>query len=251
MSTIATIPAKPTGVSLGVAGSHHLLRGDDHLGGLGVAGALDGVVQQADRPHDLAGLAEHIVGEVGRIAHDELAGRGLAVGHHALDAAVVVEEQLVGVAVQHEHAALDGAEAREALGQPAQAVHGVEEGRGAVLVQRVAVELHRLHRLHGRLVEVVVVQTQRHRVAREVHAVLVQAVFLVQLAHRHVQQRNVLVRGHAVLAGDLHGQHVRQEAAVLHLLHQGEQRSAQRLLRCGGHLGVRKTKGGDGKEVPC
>ena len=247
MSEIGTFSAHPTGVSLGIAGAHDLLGGDDHLGGLGVAGSLDGVVeddrmpppdsfQQADRPHDLPGFAEHVVGEVRGIAHDELAGRGLAVGDHALDAAVVVEEQLVGVAVQHEHAALDGAEPREAFGQAAQAVHGVEEGRGAVLVQRVAVELHRLHGFHGRLVEIVVVEAQRHGVAREVHAVLVQAVFLVQLAHGHVQQRNVLVGGHAVLAGDLHGEHVRQEAAVLHLLHQGEQRSAQSLLRCGGHL---------------
>lgn len=236
MSEIGTFSAHPTGVSLGIAGAHDLLGGDDHLGGLGVAGSLDGVVQQADRPHDLPGFAEHVVGEVRGVAHDELAGRGLAVGHHALDAAVVVEEQLVGVAVQHEHAALDGAEPREAFGQAAQAVHGVEEGRGAVLVQRVAVELHRLHGFNGRLVEVVVVEAQRHGVAREVHAVLVQAVFLVQLAHGHVQQRNVLVGGHAVLAGDLHGEHVRQEAAVLHLLHQGEQRSAQSLLRCGGHL---------------
>ena len=198
------------------------------------------MVHQADRPHHSARFSQHVVGEVGGVAHDEVAGGRLAAGDDALDVALVVEEQLVGVAVQHEHAALDGAETREALRQASEAVHGVEEGRGAVLVERVAVELHGLHRLQRRLVQVVVVQPERHRVAREVHAVLVQPVLLVQLAHRHVHQRDVLLQRHAVLPGDLHRQHVRQEAAVLHLLHQGEQRRAQRLLRRRRHLRLRK-----------
>ena len=198
------------------------------------------MVHQTDGAHHLARLSQHVVGEVGGVAHHEVAGGRLAVGDDALDVALVVEEQLVGVAVQHEHAALDGAETREALRQSSEAVHGVEEGRGAVLVERVAVELHGLHRLQRGLVQVVVVQPQRHRVAREVHAVLVQTVLLVQLAHRRVHQRNVLVDRHAVLPGDLHRQHVRQEAAVLHLLHQGQQRRAQRLLRRRRHLRLTK-----------
>lgn len=226
----------PTGRVLGISGTLDLLGRNDDLRGLAVASALHGVVQQTNRPHHLSRLSQHVVGEVRGISHREVAGRRLAVGNNTLDVSLVVEEELVGVAVQHEHAALDGAETREALGQSAQAVHGVDVGRGAILVHRVAVELHRLHRLQRRLVQVVVVQTQSHRVARELLAVLVQTVLLEQLTHRHVHQGNVLVGGNAVLAGDLHAQYIAKEAAVLHLLHQRQEGSAEGLLRRRGHL---------------
>lgn len=149
--------AAPTRVSLGISRALDLLRRDDHLGGLGTARSGDGMVHEADRTHHLPRFAKHVVREVRRIAHDEVARRRLAVGHHALDMSVVVEEQLVRVAIQHEHAAFDRAETREALGKAAQTVHRIQERRGAVLVHGVPVQLDRTHRLQGWLVQIVVV----------------------------------------------------------------------------------------------
>ena len=153
----SALRARPTGGMLGISGTLDLLGGDDDLRGLAIAGALHGVVQQTDRSHHLSRLPEHVVGEVRGVSHRERTGGRLAVRDHALDVALVVEQQLVGVAAQHEHAALDGAEARETLGKTTQAVHGIDVRRGTVLVYRVAVQLHRLHCLQRRLVQVGVV----------------------------------------------------------------------------------------------
>ena len=78
--------------------------------------------------------------------------------------------------------------------------------------------------------------------ACELLAVLVQTVLLEQLTHRHVHQGNVLVGRNAILTRNLHAQHIAQEATVLHLLHQREQRGAQRLLRRRGHLRERTER---------
>ena len=228
-----------------VPGSLHLLRRNDDLAALRAVHALDRVVQQADRPHHLPRLLHELLLEVGGVADHHLRAHRVALRHHAGHLLVLVLDAIdlstphsprSASLVQNEHAAVQPAEAREALGQSAQAVQRVDERRLAVRVHRVAVELDRAHRLRGRLVEVVVVQLQRHRVAREVLRVLVQAVFLVQLAHRHAVQRNVLVRVHAVLSGDLHLADARKEALVLHLLEEAQKRSAHGFLGGRRHL---------------
>ena len=220
----------------------NLLGGNNDLSRLAVAHSRHGVVQQANRAHDLACLLHHIVREVGRITHGELARGSLTVRHHSLDMALVVKQQLIGSAVQHEHASLDSAEAGETLGEAAQTVHGVDVGRGTVLVERVAVQLHGLHRLHGRLVQVVVVQTKGHGVAGELLAVLVQTVLLEQLAHGHVHERNVGVSGNTVLSGNIHRKDIGKETAVLQFLHHGQQRGAQSLRGSSRHLTIRRKR---------
>jgi len=59
---------------------------------------------------------------------------------HAANLAVLVEDNLVHDLVQHVRAAVDGRQAREALGQFAQAVQWVQVGRFAVASQRFTVQ---------------------------------------------------------------------------------------------------------------
>ena len=108
------------------------------------------------------------------------------------------------------------------------------------------VQLEGLDGLESRLIEVVVIEAEGHSVAGEVLAVLVQTVFLKELAHGLVHEGHVLVGGNTVFAGNLNRDEAGQEAAVLHLLHQGEKRSAQGFRGGSRHLESER----EGKALP-
>ena len=208
--------------------------GDDDLERLGVVRVGDRVVEEADGPRDLARQRALVVLlEVGRVAEDEGGLGDLRVALDAPGLAVGVEEDLVDGPVEHEGAAVDGAEAGEALGQAAEAVHGVDVGRLAVAVERVDVEVDRHDRRQRRLLEVAVVDVEGHGVADELLRQLLEAEVVVELLHRHDRQVLALVRLDLVLVVALE---VDEELAEPPLLEEAQERRAQRLAPRRGHL---------------
>lgn len=129
-----------------------LLLRDDDLHRWHVVGVGDRVVQDADASQYALGqthavLQSGVVG-VGGVADHHVAFRHLAV---ALDAhhLAVLEQDFVDVRVQHERAAVDGADAGESLGDPTQPVNRVDEGRVTVPAHRVHVQLDLIDQVDG------------------------------------------------------------------------------------------------------
>lgn len=86
----------------------NLLLGQDDLAALRVVGVGDGVVEEADRAHDVAHLAD-LGGEVRGITDDELAPGDLALRLDADDLAAL-HDDLLDRLVQHVGTAVNGAE---------------------------------------------------------------------------------------------------------------------------------------------
>mmetsp|Transcript_31846 Transcript_31846/g.101320 ORF Transcript_31846/g.101320 Transcript_31846/m.101320 type:complete len:483 (-) Transcript_31846:66-1514(-) len=214
-----------------------LAHGHDDLAA--VAGdAADGVVQDADGARHAARGPHLLGGEVARVAHDaepRLGGAHLVL-ELRLDApghAVRVGHDLLHVAVEHEGAAVDGAEPREGLGQAAEAPHGVEVGAAAVLLDGARVQLQRAHRLDGGALQVAVVAVQRHGVAHEGLRVRVEVECVEERSHGHVHHVLALPRGGVVLLvlGD-----VDDEGAEAAFLEHAHERRRDGLLRRRRHL---------------
>lgn len=210
-----------------------LLLGQDDLHGAGVVRVGDHVIQDADRADDTAhhlGLAEAL--HVGRVANDHGGGGLLAVADDAGNLAVL-DDHLLDGRVEHVGAAVDGAQTGEGLGETANTVHGVEEGRVTVLAEGGSVELHLLHGLHGGLSAVAVVGVEGDGVAEEINGVLFEGVLLEERVHVGLADIHVAV-GHGVLLVDLVD--VQVEVAQALLLEQTHQGALEGLLVGGGHL---------------
>ena len=111
------------------------------------------MVEYANGAYDLADLL-HAAGHIRRIAYDELALGRLLARLDAAHLAVLAAHDLVHRLVQHVRAAVDGAQASEALRQLAKAVQRIQVRRLAVADQRLAVQLDALDGLLGRLRQV-------------------------------------------------------------------------------------------------
>lgn len=179
-----------------------LLLGDDDLAALGAVGAVDGVREDADEAHDRAHLLD-AVGEVRGVADDELAlGDGVALlGRLDADArAGLVVDKAADGGVEHVGPAVDGREARKALGELAEAVEGVDVRGLRVAGERLKVQLRLVDRLEGGLLDVRVVAVEGDGVPDEVDRVGLEAVLLVELVHRHLREVEAAVgRGLVVL----------------------------------------------------
>ena len=149
------------------------------------------MLEDADGAQDVADDAD-LVGEVARVADDELGARlklhlGVDAAHGGLDThgLVALVDDLLDVGVEHVGAAVDGAEAGEALGQLAQAVERVDVGRLAVAGHAVAVQAEALDGFGGTAldVEVGVGLVEGHGVAGKVLGSCLEAELVVDFPH--------------------------------------------------------------------
>ena len=137
----------------------NLVLGDDDLSTVRVFGARDGVLQEADRPDnlallnhtDLAALRGLARTEVARVADDLLRLHGLGAASDADEFALCIRDNLVDAFVEHVGAAVDGTQTREGLRQLAEAVQGVDVRRLAVACHGSGVENNALVRRPSRL----------------------------------------------------------------------------------------------------
>ena len=169
----------------------NLVLGNDDLARVGVVGAGNGVLEDADGPEHVADDLD-LVGEVRGVAEDHLGARLEA---HLLDARhggldtndlIALVQHLVDVGVEHVGAAVDGRQAREALRQLAEAVERVDVRRLAVPGHRVAVEadaLDGLGGLSGDADVLVVGLVEGHGVADKVAGAGLEAELVVDLLH--------------------------------------------------------------------
>lgn len=177
--------------------SANLRLGDDKLGGIGVVGASEGVLQNADGTENVSNDLG-LVGEVGGVTKDDL-GLGLKLhlldtGHSGLDAnsLVTIVLNLVDVGVEHVSAAVDGGQTGETLRKLAKTVERVDVRRLSVSSNRVTVQANALDSL-GSLAgcgDVIVGEVKSHGVANEVLCGCLEAELVVNIFHGalvHVQ----------------------------------------------------------------
>mmetsp|Transcript_27397 Transcript_27397/g.88047 ORF Transcript_27397/g.88047 Transcript_27397/m.88047 type:complete len:286 (-) Transcript_27397:157-1014(-) len=195
------------------------------------------MVHDEDGAHDLVRRARLLAWEVGGVAHHKVGARRHLSRAHAHRGAILVEQDLIHVRVEHEDAALDGAQAGEALRQAAEAVQRVQVRRPPVALQRVRVQLACAHRVVNRLLQVVVAEVQRQRVAGEVARVVIQTKAAVHLVRHHARRVLHRVGGvRATVVRILLGGHPLEEVAELALLEEAHQRCLERLHLRGGDL---------------
>ncbi len=92
-----------------------LTRGNNNLQRLGVVRAVHGVVQDANRPDNLARYTCLGLGEVARISDDNRRTSDFIPGFDSIRLALLVEEDLVDALVEHKGATMDCAQAGETL----------------------------------------------------------------------------------------------------------------------------------------
>lgn len=164
---------------------------NDQLGGVGVVGSNQGVLEHADSTQHVARDLD-LVGEVGWVAEDHLGlglelHLGLNTGHGGLDARgdAVLVQHLIDAGVQHVGTAVDGGQTGEALGQLAESVERVDVWGFAVPSNRVAVQADTLNGIGSDTGggHVCVVEVQGHGVADEVTGGLFEAELVVDIPH--------------------------------------------------------------------
>lgn len=175
---------------------------NDQLGGVGVVGSSQGVLEHADSAQHVAGNLD-LVGEVRWVSEDHLGlglelHLGLNAGHGGLDAGsdAILVQHLVDAGVQHVGTAVNGGQTGEALGQLAESVEGVDVWGLSVPGNRVAVQADTLNGIGSDTSggHVCVVEVQGHGVANEVPGGLLETEFVVHILHgagAHVETWNV------------------------------------------------------------
>ena len=193
-----------------------LVARNDDLGGRGVAGVGDRVLQQANAAHHLARGAELFRGEIGRVPDDgQVGGRRLAAGSYTKCLATLIVQDLVDVLVEHEGAPVDGTQAREALRETPQTVHGVQVWRRSVTVKGVGVQYKAPESVNARQSFVIVVRPKSHGVSKEILRVVVQHVVREHLGHCHLVAVVALPRLDVVLLPFLQEDEEIPQAALL------------------------------------
>jgi hypothetical protein len=170
--------------------SANLRLGNDELGGIGVVGTSERVLQNANSSEDVADNLG-LVGEVGRVTENHL-GLGLELhllntSHGRLDAhsLVALILDLVDVGVEHVSTAVDGRQTGETLGKLAKTVERVDVRRLSVSSNRVTVQADSLDGL-GSLAgggDVVVGEVESHGVTNEVLCGGLEAELVIDILH--------------------------------------------------------------------
>ena len=206
---------------------------DNDLGRLLIIGVGNRVVEETDAPNDLTGGSDRILGEVRGITDDHLGLGHFIARLDAVRNAVGILEDFINVTVQHKGSTMDSAETREALGQTAKTVQGVDVRAGTVASQGVAVALQLLDSGGSGLIEVVVVKLEAHGVRDELMRFGDKTKVNVQLSHGHCVEITSLVSFGLV---GLVLVNVDEELAEATLLEQSHERRSKGLLGGGGDL---------------
>ena len=201
---------------------------NDELSGIAIVRARQGVLQDANRPQNVAdnlGLAWEVRG----IGNDH-ASLGLELHlvhtrHGSLNAngLVTIVLELINMRVKHVRASINGRQTGEALGQLAETVERVDVRGLSVAGDRVAVELDTLDDLGSLSLggDVVVGEVQGHGMTDEVTGSRLETELVVHLLHRNVVDVQTLVGSRVLGVERTDPLHEALHAALLEDTHQG------------------------------
>lgn len=175
--------------NIDVVSALHLAGRDNDLHRLRIVCSSDGVVQNADGSHHTADRASFGRIEVGWITNNDVRLGDLIASLDTPGFAVGANKDLVDALVEHESAAVNGAQSREALGKASKTIQRIDIRTLSVSLERVHIKLNSLGGGGSRLIEVVIIAMQGHCMASEGLGVGVKTELLVQLSGGHLIER--------------------------------------------------------------
>ena len=206
------------------------LLGDDDLGGVGILGVGESALENVDAADNLADLLD-LVGEVGRVAEDELGLDELAIGSHTNEPSIRGIFDALELAVQHVGTAVDGRETGEGLREFAETVQRIDVGGFEVASKRLKVEADLVEGGTSGLLEVSIITVQREGVADEIASARGKAEMFVDGGHVDLLEIHAFV-GLAVGGVEL-GDEIHELASTV-LLEQAHETRTHGLTRSSG-----------------
>mmetsp|Transcript_12966 Transcript_12966/g.33095 ORF Transcript_12966/g.33095 Transcript_12966/m.33095 type:complete len:283 (-) Transcript_12966:264-1112(-) len=182
------------------------------------------MVQQSDTAHHLTDLL-YLVRKVAWITDDHLGTSHLTFGLDT-DRLTTLVDHLFDGSVQHVGATVECRQTSKGLRQLTQTVLRIDVRRATVACQRVHVQLDLLHRVHGGLLQVVVITMKSQRMTNKVHSRRTKTVLFEYSRHCHCVQIKATMSLGVLLFVALHKL---EKALATTLLHHTEQRARERL----------------------
>mmetsp|Transcript_45852 Transcript_45852/g.121184 ORF Transcript_45852/g.121184 Transcript_45852/m.121184 type:complete len:278 (-) Transcript_45852:212-1045(-) len=158
---------------------------NDDLRRFGIVRVGDGMIEQTNATDDDPRRLYLFRRKVGGIANDHIGLGHLITCLDTVSLSAFVEQDLVNVLIQHEGSAVNGADSRKTFGQSAEAVDGIDVGRGTVARKRVHVRLQGCYGAGGGLIHMVFIEFETHGMGNELMRIRDETKIGIELTHGH------------------------------------------------------------------